>query len=129
MSATPLDVLEKYEIRKSKRQKTAFISAVTAYAQRHNYTVCVEKGSFGSRNIVIGDPESAKYLVTAHYDTPASIGLPNFITPCNLFVFILWQLLLLIPFFAAAFLAGWLVSLERWSSRLSRVISSSGAPT
>lgn len=118
MIETPLDVLEKYEIRKSKRQKTAFISAVTAYAQRHNYTVCVEKGSFGSRNIVIGDPESAKYLVTAHYDTPASIGLPNFITPCNLFVFILWQLLLLIPFFAAAFLAGWLVSLVTEDSLL-----------
>lgn len=111
MILKPMDVLEKYEIRKSKKQKSAFISAVTTFAQRQNYTVRVEKGSFGSRNIVIGDPGTAKYLLTAHYDTPASIGLPNFITPCNLVVFILWQLLILIPFFAAAFLAGLLVSL------------------
>lgn len=111
MITKPMDVLTHYEIRKSKKQKSAFISAVSAYASGLNYPVTVEKGSMGSRNIVFGDPENAQYLVTAHYDTPASIGLPNFITPCNPVAFILFQLLILVPFFAVAFLAGLMVSL------------------
>lgn len=111
MITKSIDVLERYEIRKTKKQKTAFISAVTAYAERQRYTVRVEEGKMGCRNIVIGDPKRADYLLTAHYDTPASIGLPNFITPCNPVVFLLWQLFILIPFFLAAFVAGLLVSL------------------
>lgn len=118
MIVSPMDVLEKYEIRKTKKQKAAFISAVTSYAEHHRYTVSVEKGKLGCRNIVIGDPERAEYLLTAHYDTPASIGLPNFITPCNPVAFILWQLFLLIPFFTVAFLAGLLVSLATHNSTL-----------
>lgn len=110
MITKSIDVLERYEIRKTKKQKTAFISAVTAYAERQRYTVRVEEGKMGCRNIVIGDPKRADYLLTAHYDTPASIGLPNFITPCNPVVFLLWQLFILIPFFLAAFVTGLLVS-------------------
>lgn len=109
MITKPMDVLEKHEIRKTKKQKTAFISAVTSYAEHQKYTIRVEKGRMGCRNIVIGDSERADYLLTAHYDTPASIGLPNFITPCNPVAFILWQLLILIPFFLVAFLAGFIV--------------------
>lgn len=111
MIKKPMDVPEHFEIRKSKKQKTAFLNAVCHYIKEQNYTVRVEQGSFGCRNIVIGDPSKATHLITAHYDTPASIGLPNFITPCNPVFFILWQILILIPFFAVAFLAGWLVSL------------------
>ena len=111
MITKPMDVLTHFEIRKSKKQKQAFHSAVIAYAQRCGYDTKVEKGSFGCRNLIFGDPEKANFLVTAHYDTPASIGLPNFITPCNPWIFILWQILLLIPFFAVAFLAGLIVSL------------------
>ena len=118
MITKSMDVLEKYEIRKTKKQKTAFISAVTAYAERQRYTVRVEEGKMGCRNIVIGDPKRADYLLTAPYDTPASIGLPNFITPCNPVAFILWQLLILIPFFLAAFVAGLLVSLVTESEML-----------
>lgn len=111
MITKPMDVLEHYEIRKSKKQKQAFRAAVQSYAENLGYKVAVERGSMGSRNILFGDPDKAQYLVTAHYDTPASIGIPNFITPCNPVTFVLYQLLLLIPFFLAAFVAGWLVSL------------------
>lgn len=111
MITKPMDVLEHFEIRKTKAQKTAFINAVTAYCQRLGYQVQTEGGSRKCRNIVLGDPSKAKFLVTAHYDTCASIGIPNFITPCNPVAFILWQLLILIPFFLAAFVVGLLVSL------------------
>lgn len=98
----PIDVLKRYPIRKKKAQKEAFRTDVLNYVKELGYDCCLEKGSSGSRNIVIGDPNNAKYLVTAHYDTPASIGLPNFLTPCNLPVYIIWQLLLVAFFCAVA---------------------------
>ena len=93
MICKPMDVLEKFEIRKTKKQKSAFISAVTDYIQTQHYDVKIEKGKAGVRNIVVGDPEKAEYLVTAHYDTPASIGIPNLITPCNPVTYFLFQFL------------------------------------
>ena len=68
-----MDVLHLHPIRKTKKQKQAFREDVQAYCERLGYAVTVEKGSMGARNVVIGDPEKAKYLVTAHYDTPAAI--------------------------------------------------------
>ena len=94
MIAKPMDVLQKHPVRKSKKQKRAFRRDVRLYAQNHGYTVRIEKGRFGVQNILIGRPESARYLITAHYDTPASIGLPNLITPNNPVIYILIQLLL-----------------------------------
>lgn len=102
----PLDILKAFPIRKSKKQKEAFRSDVRSYVTNLGYTCSFEKGSFGSQNIVIGDPEKAKYLVTAHYDTPASIGLPNIITPCNPVTFILYQLLMVGFFIVASVAAG-----------------------
>ena len=102
----PMDVLSQFPIRKSKKQKESFRSAVVAYAQSLGYGVTVEKGSFGSKNVVIGDPRKAKYLVTAHYDTPASIGIPNFITPTNPVTYILWQILIIGIFVIGAIAIG-----------------------
>ena len=90
----PMDVLCQFPVRKSGKQKQCFRDAVTEYAQKLGYTVSVEKGSFGSRNVIIGDPENAGYLVTAHYDTCAAMPFPNFLMPCNLPVFVLHQTVL-----------------------------------
>ena len=107
MIIEPMDVLKHYEVRKSKKQKTAFITAVTAYAASKHYSCCVEKGSLGSRNIIIGDPTKAKYLVTAHYDTCAWMPVPNFITPCNILVYLLYQVLITCGILFFAFVLGW----------------------
>ena len=98
----PMDVLSQFPIRKSKKQKDAFRCAVIPYGENLGYGVTVEKGNFGSKNVVIGDPKKAKYLVTAHYDTPASIGIPNFITPTNPVTYILWQILIIGAFVIGA---------------------------
>ena len=94
MITKPMDVLTHYEIRKTKKQKAAFRAAVTAYAQSQRYPVRVEAGKRGVQNVIIGDADNARYLVTAHYDTPASIGLPNLITPNNPVTYILVQMFL-----------------------------------
>ena len=103
----PMDILEQFPIRKTKQQKLAFREAVVAYAREKGYAVTVEAGKRGVNNIVIGDPEKAKYLVTAHYDTPASIGLPNFITPNNPVTYFLIQFFLVGILLAISVGAAW----------------------
>ena len=112
MLAKPMDVLSTFPVRKTKKQKQEFRNAVQSYAQSQGYISNCEKGSFGCRNVVIGDPEKAKYLITAHYDTCARMLIPNLITPCNFGLFMGYQLLLVIVIFFLAFVVGiigWLV--------------------
>ena len=112
MITTPMDVLTAFPVRKSKKQKQAFRAAVQSYAAALGYASTVEKGSFGCQNLVLGDPETAKYLVTAHYDTCARLPIPNLITPCNFWTFLAYQILvafvmLLMPVIPGV-LVGWL---------------------
>lgn len=79
----PIDILEQFPVRKTKEQKQRFRDSVCTYGEKQGYSVTVEKGTFGCRNVIFGDPEKADYLVTAHYDTPAKLPFPNFATPCN----------------------------------------------
>lgn len=106
-----MDVLNKHPVRKTKKQKEAFRQAVVDYCRSRGYETSIENGSMGARNLVIGDPSRAKYLVTAHYDTPASIGIPNVLTPCNPVTFLLYQLFVVGIFLAVAFAAGFLTML------------------
>ena len=113
MLTRPMDVLVKFPVRKSKSQRQAFRNAVRTYAESMDYAVAEEKGSFGATNLILGDPEKAKFLVTAHYDTCASMLFPNFITPCNVVIYLLYQFgivfLLIIPSIAAGLAAGFLL--------------------
>lgn len=115
MLNNPMDVLTHYPVRKSKKQKASFRDAVCGYARQLGYPVQVESGSFGARNVVIGDAENAKYLVTAHYDTCAGLPFPNYLTPCSLPGFLLCQLMqflfiavvsVLLAFFESVLIAG-----------------------
>lgn len=118
MIEKPMDILQQFPIRKNREQKAAFRDAVVNYGKKFGYSVTVEKGSCGSRNVILGDPNTAKYLVTAHYDTPASIGLPNLITPCNPFLYILWQFLIVGLFLLITFAVGMAVMLLTQSEQL-----------
>ena len=80
----PMDILKEYPIRKTKKQKQLFCNDVTTYAQLQGYPVRLERIRLGGTNIVIGDPQNAKYLITAHYDTPARLLWPNYLFPTNL---------------------------------------------
>lgn len=92
MTEASKTVLEKYQTRQSKKQKAVFRDFIKAQAERLGFEYNVEKGSFGAKNIVIGNPESAKVLYTAHYDTAPVLPFPNFITPKNFSVYILYVL-------------------------------------
>lgn len=111
MIEKPMDVLHQYPVRKGKRKKQAFRDDVQAYLKMLGYESTVEKGSFGSRNLIIGNPDEAKWLVTAHYDTCACLPVPNLITPCNAWAFLGYQLLLVLLMLAVSGVGGAVVYL------------------
>ena len=98
------DILRDWQVRKTKEQKSRFI----AFLQSRLPGLRVEEGGWPRcRNLVLGDPESADVVFTAHYDTCARLPFPNFITPKNLLIYLGYQLLILLPFFALAGLLCW----------------------
>ena len=94
MTETTRTVFEKHLVRKSQKQKSAFIDYVQTTADAKGYATHVEKGYFGARNIVVGNPEKAKVIYTAHYDTCARMPVPNFITPKSIWIYLLYQILI-----------------------------------
>lgn len=106
MIVKPMDIAQQFPVRRKKEQKDAFRAAVCSYAESLGYCVTTESGNFGAQNIVIGDPSTAKYLVTAHYDTPGTIGIPYFCTPFNAFVFYTSSIVIVAVMLAVSLLCG-----------------------
>ena len=106
----PMDVPTAFPVRKTKKQKQAFRDAVESYLKTIGYDCMIEKGQMGVRNIVIGNPETARYLVTAHYDTPAKLPFPNLITPCSFWPFLGWQIVITALIFVIALIPSLLLA-------------------
>ena len=106
MTDTTHEIFDKYQIRKTKKQKTDFIDYVEGLCKEWQYPCRIERGTFGVRNIVVGDPDTAKVVYTAHYDTCPVLPFPNFITPKCFSIYLLYQIVLVAAFFAAAALIG-----------------------
>ena len=94
------EILQNWQVRKTKKQKRAFIDMM----QSRIPGLRVEEGGFPrSRNLVLGDVETAKVVFTAHYDTCARLPFPNFITPKNLLIYLGYTVLIALPFLALIF--------------------------
>ncbi|MBQ1962836.1 MAG: hypothetical protein II369_01810, partial [Clostridia bacterium] len=104
------EIFASHQIRKTKKQKTAFLDYLRNFAELRGYSFKVEKGSLGARNVVIGNPDHARVIYTAHYDTCPVLPFPNFITPKSIGIYLLYQIAILLPifaiFFGFSFLAG-----------------------
>lgn len=88
-------ILSNWQVRKTKKQKTAFIEFLRSQIPG----LQVEQGGFGNnRNLVLGDVKTADVILTAHYDTCAQLPFPNFISPKNIPLYLGYSLLLCIPF-------------------------------
>lgn len=103
------EIIEKYQVRKTKKQKNAFIEYLQGVCKKLGYEPRIENGQVGARNIVVGDVDSAKVIYTAHYDTAPVLPFPNLITPKNMFIYILYVLALLVASFAIFFAIGFIV--------------------
>ena len=86
-------LIAEFPIRRSKVQKQAFRDWLTVRAGELGYSARTERNG-AQQNLVVGEPEKADVIFTAHYDTPAASFLPNVITPCNRLCFVAYQLLL-----------------------------------
>lgn len=94
-------ILRDYQVRKSKKQKLAFIQLL----KQHFPELTVQEGGFPRcRNIIVGDVEKAKILLSAHYDTCARLPFPNFIVPKNPLLSIGYSILLVVPIILAVLL-------------------------
>ncbi|MBR4959750.1 MAG: M28 family peptidase [Clostridia bacterium] len=128
MTETTKHIFEKYQIRKTGAQKRAFIACIESLAQTWGYSCRVEKGWMGAGNIVIGDPAKAKVIYTAHYDTCPRLPFPNFITPGHFWIYLLYQIavvigFMLLPMAAFVCIVLSLASAFDWNSEISAMIA------
>lgn len=101
-------ILDSYQIRKTKKQKDAFIALMKAHFPA---LTVQERGIPKSRNLILGDPETAKVVLGAHYDTCAQLPFPNFIMPKRPLLTVGYSFLILIPMVILIFLTNWLLNL------------------
>ena len=93
------EIFEKYEVRKTKKQKMQFFDFLQATARNEGYSVTSERIDKNGHNIVVGSPANAKVIYTAHYDTPAASFFPNIITPKSIPLYLLYQILISVILF------------------------------
>ena len=105
MQTVSREVLARWQVRKTKKQKRAFEAFLLRALREAGYADAraEECGALlKNRNLIVGNPDTAKVIFTAHYDTCAVLPVPNYITPTNLLVWIFYQLLLVLGMFLCA---------------------------
>lgn len=100
MTETTREIFEKHEIRKTKEQRKGFREWLISYAKANGYEAREEEVTKKAANVIVGNPAEADVVYTAHYDTCAVMPLPNFITPKNILIYIIYQLILTAVLFA-----------------------------
>ena len=100
MTETTREIFEKHEIRKTKEQRKGFREWLVSYAKANGYEAREEEVTKKAANVIVGNPAEADVVYTAHYDTCAVMPLPNFITPKNILIYIIYQLILTAVLFA-----------------------------
>ncbi len=94
------EILERYQVRNTKKQKAAF----REFLKEKLPGLSEEAGGglIRSSNLVLGDPDHARVVFSAHYDTCTTLPVPNFLTPKNIPLYVLYNLLLCAFFFLVA---------------------------
>ena len=87
-------ILTNHEIRKTKKQKQAFIDLM----QSHFPQMQIQKRG-KTRNLILGNVEKASVVLGAHYDTGARLLFPGFVAPKSHLINALYSLLTLLPAF------------------------------
>lgn len=101
MTQLSQEIFDHFQVRKTKKQKLAFIDLL----HKHIPQLQVQEQGFPkSRNLVVGDPKTAKVILSAHYDTCSQLPFPNFIAPKKPLLSIGYSFLIVIPLIALVFL-------------------------
>ena len=97
-------IAQQHPARAGKKTKRPFQKDVVAYFERLGYDAKVsrDRAVVMNENIVAGDVSRAKYIFTAHYDTPPRMLLPaNIIFPQKPFLTFFLQTVIMLAMFAA----------------------------
>lgn len=97
-------VMERFPVRRSAAEKADFRQWLLETAQGWGYSARVEDAR-KNQNVIVGTPDTARVIVTAHYDTPPVMPVPNLITPANRLVYLAYQMGLVAVMLLAALLA------------------------
>ena len=110
---TYLDFLNKhFPVRRSAEEKKEFRSYILSEAEKMGLHSSVETTLDGKNdNVIIGDPKTAKVVLTAHYDTPATSIFPNLMIPRCQPLFWAYQFLPVIVMLAIALSISYLVGM------------------
>ena len=100
-------IFANHQVRKSREQKHNFREWLQPCIQGMGYDCTFQEYKKNGKgiNIVVGDPESAKVILTAHYDTQPSMLFPRFMLMSNWFLYIVSELMMILPFF----LVDWII--------------------
>lgn len=102
MTELSREILENYQMRNTKKQKEAF----RTFLSEKLPGLQTEKGGLArSRNLILGDVDSAKVVFSAHYDTCTVLPFPNFLTPKNIPLYLLYNVAVCAAVFLLVFLA------------------------
>lgn len=111
MNNISTEIFEKYQARKSKKQKSEFLDFYCTGLEKNGIPHHVEQGGvLKSKNIVIGNVQNAKIIFTAHYDTAPImlLPLPMIMTPNNKAFYLAIQI---VPIAILAFLIRFIMKL------------------
>lgn len=104
------EIVSRFPVRNSDEQKSAFLAWALEKAKASGIAARIENNG-KHKNAVFGDPDTAKVIFTAHYDTPRRMLLPNLMLPCSRLLFWCYQigivLIILVPSILAGLAAGW----------------------
>lgn len=117
MRKSSQNLLDNYQLRKSKTEKIAFIDWLEQQLGNQNYLLKKEHYEKDGVNLIVGDLETAKIILTAHYDTQAISIFPIFMGFSNwvsFFISQLWAMLPIVPlsFFGGTILASGILTLS-----------------
>ena len=98
MTKSAKTILDNYQIRKTKKQKQAFIHWLESHLSEFGYSLQVDAYSKSGSNLIAGDVTSAEIILGAHYDTQPNALFPMAVGFSNWFSFCASQCVTLLPF-------------------------------
>ena len=76
-------IAAEFPLRCKQQEKENMRTYLVGQFKALGYPAKVQSGRGSSANVVVGDAENARVLLTAHYDTPATALYPNLMMPRN----------------------------------------------
>ena len=85
-------IMEQFPMRRTPKEKEAFRQWAASFVEERGWKCVIEETSWGKhKNVIIGDPDSAALIVSAHYDTGYDQVLPTLLVARSWPLWILWQ--------------------------------------